>query len=210
MGKDFPGRGAAPAYRVSSGQAVQPPETARPAHPKATKTPQPRSRHTAEMRRAPKYGSHYVSPYSCECLPWLSPRPHHAGSACCRALLGGHCAPCKAVCPSALQVLPCGRRRVLRGLVALCHRWQQDSKHLSRPGGNEMAWGSREGAATPGLCCLASENWWGGGHTAPAAAHCSGVTPQVIKMLPPLLPLLRGPWACGGTWGILGDFATTA
>ncbi|XP_032854189.2 uncharacterized protein C16orf96 homolog [Tyto alba] len=32
----------------------------------ATKTPQPRCRHTTEkIRRVPKYGSHYVSPYSC-------------------------------------------------------------------------------------------------------------------------------------------------
>ncbi|XP_076207372.1 uncharacterized protein C16orf96 homolog [Aptenodytes patagonicus] len=64
VGKDFPDRGATPGHRVSSGQAVQTPEPACPAHPKATKTPQPRSQHTAEMRRAPKYGSHYVSPYS--------------------------------------------------------------------------------------------------------------------------------------------------
>ncbi|KAM6077578.1 uncharacterized protein C16orf96 homolog [Theristicus caerulescens] len=68
VGKDFPGRGAAPGRGVSSGQAVQPPELACPAHPKATKTPQPRSRHTAEMRRATKYGRHYVSPYSCAAM----------------------------------------------------------------------------------------------------------------------------------------------
>ncbi|XP_054068566.1 uncharacterized protein C16orf96 homolog isoform X2 [Rissa tridactyla] len=63
MGKDFTGRGAAPGH--SSSQAVQPPEPARSAHPKATKTPQPRSRHTTEIRRAVKYSSYNVSPYSC-------------------------------------------------------------------------------------------------------------------------------------------------
>ncbi|KAM6379496.1 uncharacterized protein C16orf96 homolog [Pluvialis apricaria] len=66
--KDFPGRGAAPGHHVSCSQAVQPPEPPRPAHPKATATPQPRSRHTAEMRRTPKYGSRYVSPYSCAAM----------------------------------------------------------------------------------------------------------------------------------------------
>ncbi|XP_074454175.1 uncharacterized protein C16orf96 homolog [Larus michahellis] len=63
MGKDFTGRGAAPGH--SSSQAVQPPEPAHSAHPKATKTPQPRSRHTMEIRRAVKYSSYNVSPYSC-------------------------------------------------------------------------------------------------------------------------------------------------
>ncbi|PKU28400.1 hypothetical protein llap_21296 [Limosa lapponica baueri] len=62
-GKDSPGRGAAPGH--SSSQAVHPPQPMPPAHPKATKNPQPHSRHTVEMRRALKYGSHYVSPYSC-------------------------------------------------------------------------------------------------------------------------------------------------
>lgn len=56
-----------------------------------------------------------------------------------------------------------------------------------------MAWVSGKGAGAPGLCCLASGVWRGGGHAVLAAAQCSGVTPQAIKMLPPLLPLLHGP-----------------
>ncbi|XP_014791703.1 PREDICTED: uncharacterized protein C16orf96 homolog [Calidris pugnax] len=105
VGKDPPGRGAAPGH--SSSQAAHPPQPVPPAHPKATKTPQPHSRHTLEMRRALKYGTHYVSPYSCECQPCLSPplwghRPHHSGSAqgascpCARLFVLLHCRCCQA------------------------------------------------------------------------------------------------------------------
>lgn len=47
----------------------------------------------------------------------------------------------------------------------------------------------------------AFRDWWGGSHTALTAAHCSGVTPRAIKILPPLLPLLRSPWARGASLG---------
>lgn len=103
MGKDFTGRGAAPGH--SSSQAVQPPEPAHSAHPKATKTPQPRSRHTMEIRRAVKYSSYNVSPYSCECLPRLPSRatsPTMQVQPAAEPLPGGTVSQCKAVCPSAL------------------------------------------------------------------------------------------------------------
>lgn len=110
VGKDLRGRGAAPGHHISSSQAVQLPEPACPAHPKATKTTQPRSRHTTETRRAPKYSSHYVSPYSCECLPQLFPQATGPTMQAQPAAehSRGHGAPRKAVCPSALQVLPHG------------------------------------------------------------------------------------------------------
>ena len=239
VGKDFPGRGAAPGHRVSSSQAVQPPELACPtisawdgsvphrrkaisslaspcansvsaSHSKAMKSPQPRSRHTAEkMRRVSKYGSHYVSPYSCECLSRVSPRPlapPHGLSLLpstprgvaphARLFVLLHCRCCHA-----------DEDGLLGGPVAGCHGWEQDGRCLSQPGGCEMAWGSGEGAGAPGLCCLASGEWWGGGHTALAPTHRSGVTPQAIKMLSPLLPLLHSPWAHGGTWGVLGELS---
>ncbi|XP_075292544.1 uncharacterized protein LOC142363236 isoform X2 [Opisthocomus hoazin] len=41
MGKDFPGRGAAPEHHVSSDQAAQPPELVCPARTKATPSPAP-------------------------------------------------------------------------------------------------------------------------------------------------------------------------
>lgn len=103
MGKDFPCRGLALGHRMSSGQAVQPPEcptvsawdgavplrgksisslsspcanSVSASHLEAMKNPQARTRHTTEkMVRIPKYGSHYVSPYSRECLSCVSPVP---------------------------------------------------------------------------------------------------------------------------------------
>ncbi|XP_061214137.1 uncharacterized protein C16orf96 homolog [Neopsephotus bourkii] len=92
MGKDFPRRGSALGQRMSSGQAVQPHEcptvstwdgavplcgksisshsspcanSASASHLETTKSPQARTRHTTEKTvHIPKYGSHYVSPYS--------------------------------------------------------------------------------------------------------------------------------------------------
>ncbi|KAM9013917.1 uncharacterized protein C16orf96 homolog [Ara ararauna] len=92
MGKDFPCRGSALGHRMSSGQAVQSREcptvsawdgavplcgkrisslsspcatSVSASHLEAMKNPQARTRHTTEKTaRIPKYGSHYVSPYS--------------------------------------------------------------------------------------------------------------------------------------------------
>ncbi|XP_065541891.1 uncharacterized protein C16orf96 homolog [Lathamus discolor] len=92
MGKDFPRRGSALGHRMSSGQAVQSHEcstvsawdsavplrgksisslssrcanSVSASHLEAMKDPQARTRHTTEKTvRIPKYGSHYVSPYS--------------------------------------------------------------------------------------------------------------------------------------------------
>ncbi|XP_057262636.1 uncharacterized protein C16orf96 homolog [Pezoporus wallicus] len=92
MGKDFPCRGSALGQRMSSGQAVQSHErptvstwdgavpvcgksisslsspcasSVSASHLETVKNPQARTRHTTEkMVSIPKYGSHYVSPYS--------------------------------------------------------------------------------------------------------------------------------------------------
>ncbi|XP_062490691.1 uncharacterized protein C16orf96 homolog [Pezoporus occidentalis] len=96
MGKDFPCRGSALGQRMSSGQAVQSHErptvstwdgavpvcgksisslsspcasSVSASHLETVKNPQARTRHTTEkMVRIPKYGSHYVSPYSCAAM----------------------------------------------------------------------------------------------------------------------------------------------
>ncbi|KAM4657114.1 uncharacterized protein AAGF69_009803 [Amazona ochrocephala] len=92
MGKDFPCRGSALGHRMSSGQAVQSHEcptvsawdgavplrgrsvsnlsspcatSVSASHLEAMKNPQAHTRHITEKTvRTPKYGSHYVSPYS--------------------------------------------------------------------------------------------------------------------------------------------------
>lgn len=103
MDKDFSCRGSALGHRMSSGQAVQSCEcptasawdgavplcgksisslsstcanSASASHLEAMKNLQTPTRQTTEKTvRIPKYGSHYVSPYSRECPSCVSPGP---------------------------------------------------------------------------------------------------------------------------------------
>lgn len=148
-GRDFPGRGAALGHRVSSSPSQQclkwlrchllyDPASCPAANsastfcPEGTKSPQPSAQHTAEkVRRNPKYGSQYVSPYSCECLSQVS---HTQSALLCT--LTPLCAA-RAVPHTVLFVLLCCRccyedkDGLLSGSLASLSKWQQDGRCMS-------------------------------------------------------------------------------